>query len=220
MQNRAVPRGCSHSTSQIGSITAILILFLPLFPHITHMAGEGQQGGGHWSFTDISTPWELKCPFCGQCSTALAWKMKVDLVWLCQVSTCLSSIRAQFPTLSHGSSLPGGSSSCLVHSRVAPPRKISVSRTEHWLLKNTSGHREFPFPLFPWESTVRSSRGKQCGPEHCSGVQPLSLLISALQKAWLNSEEALLLSHPVSQNHRTIESLRLEKTPESIESNL
>lgn len=146
MQNRAVPRGCSHSTSQIGSITAILILFLPLFLHITHMAGEGQQGGGHWSFTDISTPWELKCPFCGQCSTALAWKMKVDLVWLCQVSTCLSSIRAQFPTLSHGSSLPGGSSSCLVHSRVAPPRKISGSRTEHWLLKNTSGHREFPFP--------------------------------------------------------------------------
>lgn len=56
------PRGCSHSASQIGSSIAIPILFLPLFPHITHMAGGGQQGGWHWSFTDISTPKELEVP--------------------------------------------------------------------------------------------------------------------------------------------------------------
>lgn len=47
VQHGAVLRGCSHSASQIGSITAVLILFLPLFPHITHMTGGGQQGGWH-----------------------------------------------------------------------------------------------------------------------------------------------------------------------------
>lgn len=134
------PRGCSHSALQIGSSTAVLILFLPLFPH--HTQGWGRTAGRvalklhRHLYTQGAAPlWAV---------LTLAWKMKIFWVWLCRV-TCLSSIRAQLPTPSHGSSLPGGSSSCLVH-RAAPPHRIPGSRTEHRLLKNTSGYREFPCP--------------------------------------------------------------------------
>lgn len=141
-QHGAVPRGCSHSASQIGPITATLILFLPLFPHITHMAGGGQQGGWHWSFTGISTPKELEAsPLWAVLHTPGLEEESIS-------GLALPSLHLpQF----HQSTIP------YPFQWQLPPRRLKLLfgsqqnctttqdprlREEHQLLKNTSGHRE------------------------------------------------------------------------------
>lgn len=92
-QHRAVPRGCSHSASQIGSSSAILILF-PSSLTSHPWQGEDSREGGTGASQTSPHPRSCKCSCCGHCSTPLAWKMKILWVilhgWTLLAVLCLS----------------------------------------------------------------------------------------------------------------------------------
>lgn len=117
----------------------------PLPSHHTH-GGGGQHEGWHWSFTDISTPKELEVPLLwavlytpgleGENISGLAFSS----LPLCQFHQ--TTVPYPFPW-----QLPPRRLKLLFGSqRAALPHRIPGSRTEHQLLKNSSGHRAFGSP--------------------------------------------------------------------------